>query len=197
MRVGLIAKIMIIVLLIATVNFVEADEISLDIYPKGDSEQQINPASIILNGYIYPDGWWFSQIDAKLFVPTDVELFLMNVFKTNKSGTQQDIINLWAPDEQLEIGTLLSDIELYKSNRNYLNNVSDSAYLVRIYYGKYEILLIQNTHKTYGDIVNFYVATKIDNKYYLTNKLKSDIILKTIINEVLPSLKLKPLQQGA
>jgi hypothetical protein len=168
-----------------------AARVSFDMVPDDAGTDMSNAVSMSFEATLYPVGWWFDQIEAKLYTPAPDEAFVIDALRINKSGTVQDIKNLWLPEEQADIAAVVANINSLKMSQTFLTNVSNSTFQAKILYGAYTIFLVQHSHATLGEIVNFYTLKQVAGKYYLTNYLKSDNVLKVLLNKYKPTLALK------
>jgi hypothetical protein len=170
---------------------VHAEKVSVELYPDDAGTDKTNPIVMNIDATLYSTGWWFDQIDAKQYTLAQDEAFIFDALRINRDGTVQDIQNLWLPEERADISNVLANMDVLKANQSFLANLKNSTFLAKILYGNYTIFLIQHSSSTIGDIVNFYTIKKLDGKYYLTNYLKNDSVLKVIIYKYLPTLTLK------
>lgn len=180
-------------------------DIKVDMYPIGDS--QINPVSLLFNGKLYVESWWFDEVASGLFPASDEEKFIIKMFDANKNGTPQDILNLWAPAERDSMKPDIFDTKLFSANRGYFNNIQYAAFMAKIQYGSYSIYLIQHTGSQIGNDIDEYIIKKIDNNYYQTNALQSDPVYLYIsqkyagtltykIRRTLTSITITPMNQS-
>jgi hypothetical protein len=168
-----------------------AARVSFDMVPDDAGTDMTNAVSMSFEATLYPVGWWFDQIEAKLYTPAPDEAFVIDALRINKTGTAQDIKNLWLPEDQADIAAVVANINSLKANQTFLANVQNSTFQAKILYGAYTIFLVQHSHATLGQIVNFYTLKQVAGKYYLTNYLKSDNVLKVLLNKYKPTLALK------
>lgn len=163
-------------------------KLTIELSPNGDKS---NPVVLMLDGKIYDDGWWFDQIENKQLTATEDENFMLKVIKTNQSGTPQDILNLFMPEERENMKTLILDPNLFSGNQAFYKKIKYSAFMSKIYYGSYIIFSIQHTGDVIGNLINTYPIKKVDNGYYLSNTLQNDPVYLYILTKYNKSLKYK------
>ncbi len=164
-------------------------EMKIDFYPQGDIQQ--NPVSLVFNGKIYTESWWVDEIAKGIFITSDDEKFIIKVINTYQTGTSQDVLNLWAPAERDAMKSTISDAAMFAGSKSFYKKTQMSAFMVKVLYGSYTIFLIQHSGNEIGNTILEYPIVKIDNSYYLTNKLEADPIYTYITDKLSASLKYK------
>lgn len=149
-----------------------AADLKVNFYPAGD--KQVNPVSLLFKGKLYPEGWWFDEVAKGVYPASDDEKCMIKIFNTLKNGTQEEILNLWAPSERDAMKPDIFNANLFSGSRGYYKNIQYAAFMAKIEYGSYIIFLVQHTGPRIGDDINDYIIRKIDGNYYQTNDLKSD-----------------------
>jgi len=168
----------------------EDTKITIQLYTEGDS-QTINPVSLMFNGKVYTESWWFDEVVKNTFIASDDEKFILKVVETNQKGTPQDVLNLWSPSEQDQMKSIIFDADAFAGNQGFYKRIQSSAFMAKILYGSYIIFLIQHTGNEIGNLIHEYPIIKVDNNYYLTNKLQSDPMFLFITEKYSKTLKYK------
>lgn len=173
-------------------NHMAIAEVNFEFLPE-TAVSNINPVKVSFNGIMYADSWWFSEVAANKFSPSVDELFIINAITQNRNGTLSNILNLWQEDEKQEINDLFSDKVAFDGNQGFYKKTNDSAFISKIAYGQYLIFIIQHTGAEIGNIIEDYPVVSSGGKYYLTNKLKDDLIYAFLVEKIKKSVAVKTL----
>jgi hypothetical protein len=169
----------------------EDTKITVELYPQGDTT---NPISLIFNGKVYTESWWFDEVVKNTFIASDDEKFIINVVETNQKGTPEDVLTLWSPAERDQMKSIIFDTDAFAGNQGFYKRIQSSAFMAKILYGSYIIFLIQHTGNEIGNLIHEYPTLKVDNNYYLTNKLQSDPMFLFMTEKYSKTLKYKQRQ---
>jgi hypothetical protein len=187
------ANMIVIFLTILSFGIANAQDVNIkiDFHPPGESKTT-NPVTITLNGKIYSNGWWFDEVQAGKYKANDEELFLIRVLDVNTNGKIDEIAKLFLPDEAKDIKDKFTEYpDMFARNKNYFKNIAKSTFLAKINYGDYTIFIVQHSGVLIGDRKKIYPIKKLDETYYLTNKLADDPFYLYIAYKYKEQLQLK------
>lgn len=110
------------------------------------------------------------------------EEFVRRVIEVNKSGSLEDVLQLWPEDERAEVRRMASDKNVWNANRAFYDMIKETRFVARIGYGNYQIVLVR--HLRHGEPApKTYPLKKVGaGAYALTNKLSSDPVFAHIVS---------------
>lgn len=183
-------KLLVIFMLLWSCDSFALDVIKLQFYPE-DITIKENSIEVVFYGKMYSDSWWFDEVETKKFVASPEENFIIQVFNKNKKGSVGELLALWPPDEQQEAQETYSNPVFVSGSKGFFNKVKHAAFLSQIAYGPYYIFSVQYSGSEIGNMIDEYVITKINNTYYITNKLKNDPLFVYMNEKLKKEFKLK------
>jgi hypothetical protein len=149
------------------------DIIQLSINPI-NSQVLTNPAIIGFNGKLYTENIWLEDVSSGKMQAEYDETFIANVLAANQSGTAADVLATWNPSERSQMSVYINNPNLFTANKNWNNNVKNSALLAKIYFGNFTIFAVQHTMKDTTVTVKMYSIISANGSNYMTNLLSSD-----------------------
>lgn len=97
-------KLIVIAVLLWNCDALALDMVNLKFYPDNVAKQE-NAIEVAFYGKIYADSWWLDEVEAKKFIATPEENFIVHVFNKNKMEPSR---NCWP------CGRLMSSKKLKK-----------------------------------------------------------------------------------
>lgn len=176
--------------MISGVTKADNSTMSFDIYPR-NSNANNNPAILTLNGKKYVDNLWFDNISSNSTSVSDEEKFIVKVVNTNQQGTQDDVLNLWLPDDRTDMSTIISDADIFSLNQSKYKDIKYSVFLGRLDYGDYTVFVVQHILSDNTNLVKLYPIKYLDGSYYLTNELSDDPVFNQLMQIAKDSFSLK------
>lgn|GEM_PF-6500282 len=132
-----------------------------------------SPIKLTLKGRTYAKNGWFDQMVDTGDVQPD-EKFIIDTVSKYKAGRFKEVKTQWMPDEQDEFANSYNTPEQYANSQSYFRRVTRSKFVIKIFYGHYEIFFVQHEVKGYGSNTIPYVINIAKGKFYFTNKLAND-----------------------
>ncbi len=156
------------------------NDISFDLRPV-NSTSSTNTVRISFTGKQYINDLWFDDITKNNLSLDADERFVFNLIAANATGTQTELLNLWAPDERSSISEIISDNEIYTLNKNRYKQIQNSIFLAKIDFGEYTVFFMQHVFNEITSIVKTYTIKKVNDNFYLTGALGSDPIYNYVM----------------
>lgn len=167
-----------------------ADTMSFEIYPKS-STVKTKPAILIVEGKRYIENIWFDDVIANKVTVTEDERFVVQAVLLNTQGTQNDLLNIWLPDDRAEVNEVLADSDIFALNQSRYKSMKYSAFLGKIFYAEFVIFVVQHTFMDNTNLTKFYPIKYEQGKYYMTNKLSDDPVFSQIMQMAKESFPFK------
>lgn len=189
---AVIAILLFATLICAVTTCANAQDVSItvNLYPDNNPSSG-NPVVVRLNGKVYTEDIWFDAVVSSQIKLAEDEAFIVSVLTTYQKGTATDVLDLWHPDERVGIRPYAEDPEKFAKTKSYATAIKQAAFLAKIYYGAYEIFLIQISGPSIGNIIKEYSIIKAGGRFYLTNKLRDDPVFLYITTKYEATLPLK------
>jgi hypothetical protein len=105
----------------------ESQTISLELKPEGIMSPSGSPVIITMKGKVYGNDCWFDEAGVA-FTPSEDEQFIMKVVDMNGSGTPEEVLSLWSPDERDEMRSLITNADLFRRNQSFYQNIKFSCF---------------------------------------------------------------------
>jgi hypothetical protein len=158
--------------LLVSVRAAGAQTVTVELYPEG--QPRSNPAILSFTGQKYEPNLPI-PVPPKTSgnVPDEVK-FLGTVIATNREGSLEDVLKLWDPKDRDQIRKLASDPKLFEGNRNFYRSIEESAVVVRVNYGPYQIFFVKHAGPTLKPLIKDYPVIRQNNSIYQTNALQGD-----------------------
>lgn len=123
---------------------------------------------------------WFLPTPSSGPTLSDSESFLRTVFETNRSGTSENVLALWNPEERPDIFVKVNDAGSFAKNQAFYGEVKRAAILAELLYGDYTIFVVLHSGDLIEDYVQPYPVLRSNDGFFLTNGLEDDPMLQWI-----------------
>lgn len=170
----------VVIISMAASPLLAAEKVKQNLYPPVG--QKRNPISISFEYEEYSPPIKLSAEQAKLAEP---EKLVFNTINSNKSGTPQDIIDLFCPDEREKEAEEILNKEIFDRNRSWFKYITDVELLGKLFYGDFIIIFAKQHHEIMGpETTTFVVVANASKNACLTNKLAEDRTYLYLINSL-------------
>ncbi len=151
---------------------------SVELRPQGSTEGDGPAITVTFEGKLYEGDWWLSSIaNEKRPLQADEQL-IVDYLGVNRSGTAEDVLTLWQPEEREEVAQMVLDPQIFEANRSLFVDMTDSAFVAKLRYGAYTLFFIQHDSRGVGSRINAYPVKEIDGAFYVTNELQADPVFQ-------------------
>lgn len=116
------------------------------------------------------------------------ELFLKEIIRRNASGTREEILQLWLADERKMLERNMESEPAFERNAALFRNMVTTSLLSVIKYKEYYLFCVEHNIKGIGLYRKVYPAVRIEESYFMTNKLMGDVFYEKILASLLPFL---------
>ena len=163
--------------------------VSVEFYPNNIVSG--SPITLTLQGKLYSGNSWFDELVKNKAVMTDDEKLIMAVVDANTNGSLSDILKLWSPDERESVASMLSESQIFVRNQGYYKRITGTAFVGRVLYGDYIIYFVQHNLSQSGSSIKDYPISKVNGKYYMSNKLANDPVFMYLTQKYRQTLGVK------
>lgn len=149
----------------------EGERVVLELLPEAAPPEPGHPLIVSFVGRDYEEPISLEQEDEDERNPS--ALFLVEVIRVNRTGSVDDVAELWSPDERAELRSRVGG-EAFERNQAMYRQIRVSLLIAEILYGPYEVLVVRHSGPMLGEFVHVYPTIRTDAGLFLTNRLKDD-----------------------
>jgi hypothetical protein len=171
-----------------------AEKFTIELFPKGDTSKA-NPIVVSVNGEKYVAPVAVPDDPDKVSVSVPGLGFLASLVKIGKSGSLEEILQVWTPADRPNIKAIFASPAILEGNRKLYAGIQRSELLMRIDYGStYSIFFVRHIQPA-RSFVKDYPALKSGDRYQLTNVLQEDPAFSMVSTRIAKSLDSPPENQ--